>query len=240
MKERLRKYLKPILIAASLLVLTAGGIFVYRHFTVKNVFVDGNTHYSDEQIADMILSETPGDSSIWLFFKYRNREIKDIPFIETMSVSIESPDTIRVKVYEKSLAGYVTYLGKYMYFDRDGVVVEASDRKIPGIPEITGLTFDHVVVYEKLPVENDSVFPEVLSMTQLLDKYSLKADKLSFDEDYNMDIYFGDVHVLLGGDSNINEKVMALTGILPKLEGQKGTLDLADYQDGNTVTFKSG
>ena len=32
-------------------------------------------------------------------------------------------------VYEKAVAGYVEYLDKYMYFDKDGTVVEASDTK---------------------------------------------------------------------------------------------------------------
>lgn len=240
MVEKIKKHIKAIVAVAVLCVLVCAGIFVYSFFTVKNVYVDGNVHYSDEQIEEIILKDAPVRSSIWLFLKYRNKEIRNVPFIETMSVSIESRDTVRVKVYEKSLAGFVVYLGKYMYFDRDGVVVEASDRKIEGIPEIAGLKFDHVVLYEPLPVENPGVFPEILSMTQLLDKYSLTADKLSFNDNYDLDVYFGNVHVLLGGDSNINEKVMALTGILPRLQGKTGTLDLADYQEGNTVTFKSG
>ena len=240
MAEKLKKHIKVLIVALVLLVFFLAGVFVYNYFTVKHIYVDGNIHYSEEQIEEIVMKDAPVRSSIWLFLKYRNREIRDIPFIETMSVSIESRDTVRVKVYEKSLAGYVVYLGKYMYFDRDGVVVEASDRKIEGIPEIAGLKFDHVILYETLPVENTGVFPEILSMTQLLAKYSLTADKLSFNENYDLDVYFGNVHVLLGGDNNINEKVMALTGILPRLEGKTGTLDLADYKEGNTVTFKSG
>ena len=44
------------------------------------------------------------------------------------------------------------YLEKYMYFDKEGIIVEASNEKTQGIPLVTGLSFEHVVLYEPLPV----------------------------------------------------------------------------------------
>lgn len=46
--------------------------------------------------------------------------------MDVMNVSILAPDTIKITVYEKALAGYVKYLDTYMYFDKDGYVVESS------------------------------------------------------------------------------------------------------------------
>ena len=31
----------------------------------------------------------------------------------------------------------IEYLGRYMYFDKDGIIVETSDKKTAGIPQIT-------------------------------------------------------------------------------------------------------
>lgn len=45
-------------------------------------------------------------------------------------------------MYEKNIVGYVHYLGKNVYFDKDGIVVESSDQEIEGVPLIKGLTFD--------------------------------------------------------------------------------------------------
>ena len=42
-----------------------------------------------------------------------------VPFVEKMDVSVVDPHTIKIEVYEKALAGYVEYLGHYMYFDKD-------------------------------------------------------------------------------------------------------------------------
>lgn len=79
-----------------------------------------------------------GDNSLYLSLKYRDRGIQDIPFVDVMNVSILAPDTIKITVYEKALAGYVKYLDTYMYFDKDGYVVESSGIRTQGIPRSRG------------------------------------------------------------------------------------------------------
>ena len=124
-----------------------------------------------------------------------------------------------------------------MYFDKDGVIAEVSDKEISGIPEVAGLEFDHVVLYEQLPVPDSKVFSEILSITHLMEKYELDADKIYFDKDYNVILYFDKVEADLGTEDNIDDKVAVLPEILTKLKGKEGSLDLTDYKDGNTITF---
>ena len=219
-------------------VLAIGLWWIISSCRVTTVYVDGNIHYTNDEITAMVTEGRFGNNTLYLFAKYCNKEIKGVPFIETMSVSIESKDTIRITVYEKSLAGYVEYLGNYMYFDKDGYVVECSTIKTEGIPQVLGLHFDHVILYEKLPIENEQVFQEILSISQMLVKYDLQTDKIYFDEDMNLSLYFGEARVDFGNDIYLEEKLMVLPDILPKLEGKKGLLDLSDYQKGDTITFQ--
>ena len=65
-----------------------------------------------------------------------------------------------------------------MYFAKDGYVVESSGIRTQGVPQITGLTFNHIVLGEQLPVENPEVFAGIMDMTKLLNKYQLTADKI--------------------------------------------------------------
>ena len=46
-----------------------------------------------------------------------------------------------IKVREKKIAGYlyVPAMGQNAYFNKDGVVVETSSRKLEGMMEVTGL-----------------------------------------------------------------------------------------------------
>lgn len=219
-------------------VLAAVLVFVQTQFHVESVSVEGNVHYTKEEIEEMVIKDRLSANSIYLSFKYRNKEILDIPFIEKMSVRVDSPNSITIRVYEKSVAGYVEYMGRYMYFDREGIVVESSETKTSGVPQVTGVDFDHVVLYEPLPVEDPAIFGEVLSITQMLSKYEIVTDKIFFNEENEITLYFGDVRARLGKD-NLEEKVMRLQQILPNLEGEAGILDMQNYSDDRkNVTFR--
>lgn len=216
------------------------GLYLYieSHYTVTTVYVEGNVHYTNEEIMDMVMGGHFGNNSLFLSLKYRGKEIEGVPFVQTMDVEILSPDTIRINVYEKALAGYVEYLGKYMYFDKDGIIVESSDAKTTGIPQVTGLQFGYVLLHEKLPVENEAVFNKILNITQLLTKYGVPADKIYFDENYDMTLYFEKVRVKVGNDEKIDEKIMKLQSILPSLAGKSGTLEMENYtEESKNITF---
>ena len=205
---------------------------------MQNVSVEGNVHYTSEEIEAMVLTDRLSYNSLYLSLKYRNKEIRDIPFIETMSVRVDSPDSITIRVYEKSVAGYVEYMGRYMYFDRDGIVVESSETRTEGIPQVTGIRFDHVVLYEALPVKNTDIFQEILSITQMLSKHQITTDKIYFNESNEITLYFDNIRAKLGKD-NLEEKVMRLEQILPNLSGESGVLDLQNYsEDRKNVTFQ--
>lgn len=233
------KKIHIIIVLGIINVLLLISYFILTHFAVKNVIVDGNKHYSAEEIKSMIMTGYLGDNSLYLSLKYKNKDVEGIPFVETMDVVVQSNDTIKIIVYEKALAGYVEYLGRYMYFDNQGVVVEASKVTTKGIPQVTGLSFDHVVLYEKLPVEDSSIFQNILTITKLLNKYDVICDRLQFDSAYNVTLGYGSVKVNIGPLENLDEKIMQLPKILPSLEGQKGTLDLQNYSsDRKTTSFE--
>ena len=162
-------------------VLLGALAFVQMQFHVENVSVEGNVHYTKEEIEEMVIKDRLSANSLYLSFKYRNKEIRNIPFIEKMSVRVDSPNSITIRVYEKTVAGYVEYMGRYMYFDREGIVVESSETRTSGVPQVTGIDFDHVVLYEPLPVEDTAIFSEVLSITQMLSKYDIVTDKIFFN-----------------------------------------------------------
>jgi len=222
-------YIITGIIIAIIIFIAIAADYVLKNYTITNIYVDGNTHYTDEEIVNMVMVDKLDHNSLYLSLKYQDKSITDIPFIEKMDVNIVSPDTIRINVYEKAIAGYISYLGRYMYFDRDGIIVESSLETTDGVPEVMGLDFNSVVLYQRLPIDNTDVFEEILDITQLLSKYNLNADKIFFDKDYNVYLYFDDVEVTIGTNSHIDEKIIQLQYILPKLEGKSGILDMEDY-----------
>ena len=231
-----------IILGIVLILLIAGlvaFIYVNDNYTIENIYVSGNTHYTNDEIIDMVMDDSLSHNSLYLSFKYRDKSIEDIPFIEKMDVDIVSPATIRINVYEKAVAGYIAYLGRYMYFDRDGIVVESSFEASDDVPQVMGLKFNYVIMHERLPIDNMKVFEEVLDITQLLSKYELKADRILFDSDFNVYLYFDGVEVNLGQWDYIDEKIIQLQYILPELYGKTGILDMKDFDDDTkNITFE--
>lgn len=227
-------------VISGLLLLLAGSFFyIITNYRVTTVRVDGNVHYTNEEIMEMVMGGRFGDNSLFLSLKYRDKGIEGVPFVETMDVDIEAKDTIRITVYEKALAGYVRYLGRYVYFDKDGIVVETSEEETAGIPQVTGLTFDHVILHDRLPVDKPELFDEILNITQQLAKYDLSADRIYFNGNYEVTLYFGEAKVDLGETRDIDEKIMKLQYILPDLLGKSGTLNMREYsEDTKTYSFE--
>lgn len=228
-----------ILVIAAVILIAA--VFIWGYFNVEDITVTGSTRYTDAQIEDMVMDGPLGHNSLYLYLKYHNKAVEDVPFVERMDVSIDSPEKVTINVYEKATAGFVKYLGRYMYFDRDGIIVESSTEMISGIPYVTGLDFDECVLYEPLPVKNDEVFSTILSITQLFDKYDIRADRIYFNDDMEITLYFGDARVLIGTMDNIDEKMMKLKSIISSIVGLSGELHLENYsvdKDEGYVTFE--
>lgn len=229
-----------LVIAVLAVILLGGGYYIKTTYTVSTVYVEGNVHYTEDEIKDIVMSGFLGDNSLYLSLKYRNKGIEGVPFVDTMDVKVLAPDTIKIIVYEKVLTGYVRFMDTYMYFDKDGYVVESSSIRTAGVPQVTGLKFDHVVVGQALPVEDKDIFNKILNVTKLLNKYELKADKLYFNRAGEVTVYFGEVKAALGGESlAMEDKLMLLPELLPSLEGKKGTLQMNTQSEGDgRYTFK--
>lgn len=243
-KKKKKKAYEKVLIALAVICLVVAVLFItvlclLEIYKVKTVYVNGNVHYTSSEIKDMIMVGELGDNSIYLSLKYKNKTIEDVPFVSAMNVDIVSPDTIKITVYEKTLAGCVEHLGEYVYFDRDGMVVECSPYTTEGVPVVSGLSFDSVVLYEPLPVADKQIFELILTIAQLYDKYEMEAQRIQFVSGGNIVVHTGNIRAAMGKGENIDDKVMTLAAIMPDLEGQSGTVKLENYtKDSKNVIFK--
>ena len=198
---------KKILIAAAVLAVTAVLLLSFIGvFRITEVTVIGNEFYTREEIADLIVGEGYQRNTLYLYLRFRYQKHPEIPFIDDFEVSLDSFQSITIRVYEKNIVGYVHYLGKNVYFDKDGIVVESSDEEIEGIPMITGLYFDDLALYRNLNVEDPKVFDTILDITQLLKKYDLDPDEIRFGNTKELYMQLGEVRISLGTGTHLEEK----------------------------------
>ena len=233
-EERRRKKRRKIglYILLILILLIAAGVFIVMNvFTVENVVVEGNELYSSTQIENMVLNDEYSWNSLYVDLKYRFVDIGEVPFVDTMEVSLDNPHTVHIKVYEKGMLGYlyIYSIGQNAYFDKDGFVVETSTEVIDGVPKITGISCEEVVLYEKLQLENSDILRDLLNLTQTLKKYNLLPDEIQYDSNMEPVLYYGTIQVKIGSEDNLSQKVVRLSIILPQLDGLSGTLHLETW-----------
>ena len=233
-EERRRKKRRKIglYILLILILLIAAGVFIVMNvFTVENVVGEGKALHSATQSENLVLNDEYSWNSLYVDLKYRFVDIGEVPFVDTMEVSLDNPHTVHIKVYEKGMLGYlyINSIGQNAYFDKDGFVVETSTEVIDGVPKITGISCEEVVLYEKLQLENSDILRDLLNLTQTLKKYNLLPDEIQYDSNMEPVLYYGTIQVKIGSEDNLSQKVVRLSIILPQLDGLSGTLHLETW-----------
>lgn len=233
-KRRKQRLLKKVLIAVLVfMILTVIAIFVVVNvFVVNNVKVEGNELYDEQLITDTVLNDEYSWNSLYVLLKYTFVDIENVPFIDTMEVSLEDPQTLKIKVYEKGMLGYlyIAAIGENAYFDKDGFVIETSTRIVEDIPKIEGIVCDEVVLYEKLPIDNQKL-RELLTLTQALKRDGLDPDIIHFGLKQSPVLSYGNKEVWLGSIEMLTQKVARLKEIMPNLEGLAGILHMEDWSE---------
>lgn len=136
-----------------------------------------------------------------------------------LQAGVPRPSDVEVIVYEKSVVGYVSYMNSRMYFDKDGIIVESTSETLPGVPKIAGLSFGHIVLHQPLPVEDISVFNEILNLTQVLSVNEVAVDEIRFNKEKEATLQIRSLKVELGSNSEMNGKLSELTGYSAGLSG---------------------
>ena len=197
---------------------------------VNKITFLGNRQYSNKELEKLIFSEDLDYNSAYAFVKDKWKPHKTLPFVDRYELHWKNPFSLDIIVYEKNIVGYVEYMSGNLYFDGDGIVVESTKKKLPGIPKITGLKFSKVSLYKTLPVEDKAVFRDILNLSASLKAENLECDHIDYDTMSNATLYLGDIKVLLGNNEDMEQKLSSLKDILPALSGRKGTLDLTKYR----------
>lgn len=236
-KKRARR--KRILISLLIFMcLTAVLVLIgIKGFTIRKVEVRGNELYTNKQIKDSVLNDEYSWNALYVVLKHRLFEKKEVPFIDEMEVELLSMHKIRIKVYEKAIIGYIEANDQNVYFDKDGFVVEISQRLIEGVPKVEGIKCNKVIVYEKLNLDNNSALPLILTFSQQLQKYELVPETVICNDKQNLSADFGNITVEIGDSEYLVEKVMRLHSIMPQITGKTGVLHLENWTPLTTDVF---
>lgn len=232
-----RKSHKWIWILLGIIVLLLIVIFGFR---ITEITVEGNTFYSEDEVKTMVCKDVTDKNTIALFIKEKLGFQKEMPFVREYKIRFQGISKIHIIFYEKSIVAGVHYMNEYIYFDKEGLVLESSGAAKEGIPlfEVSGLT--NFSLYENLELEDKNLLKEMLNLSNLMVHYSIPADRVLFNARNEAVLYSGEVKVLLGEKANYDDVIAALQSVLTTSAEKKlsGEIDMTNYKNGDDIILK--
>ncbi len=237
-QRKVRRWIALLIV----LLIIAGGLQI----RIRNVEVVGNDTYTADEAEKLIFSSYWERNTFVCLYNSLTGRKKEIPFVDDYKIVLKSPFDCELRFYEKAPVGCIKYMSNFMYFDKDGIIIESSDKRLDKVPIIEGLSYGYIILGKKLPVDNKLLLNSIMNITQQMSLYDIDCDIIRYNESNNTltaVLGGGDIAVALGTDDGLAAKIAALNDMLPEIRnrGLKGTLDLSDYDDnekGNTSNFK--
>lgn len=231
-----KKYRKWWILLA-VLALFAGLVFFFR---VTEVTVEGNSYYSEEEMANMFQEKIWERNVISFFLMDRLSLTPEFPFVREYEVTYPSVNRVHIKMYEKSIVAGIAYTNQYIYFDHDGMVLKSTDKPEKGIPLFETKNLTTFTLYAKVQMQDEKLLEQILNLANLFKHYDVQWDTVQFNENSEAVLYSGDITVKLGKRDNYDEQISALASILAQAQKKKlkGTMDLTGYDVKGTVIFR--
>ena len=227
-------------ITISLVVLLIILSLFHSKCQLTSVKITNNTvAYSDDEIKQMVFTSPMDKYAVLFRLRWFFQGDNYAPFIEKIDVELVDRNSIELTVYEKRIIGCVRVMGQYFYFDRDGRVAESSERRIEGIPLVTGLEFDHIVLHQTLRVQRASLYNVILNLTRLIELYDIEVNEIGFLYDNSVVLYCGETEVRLGKHETYDVPLASINEIIGELDNKNMIIFMEYYSETNKeVTAK--
>ena len=231
-KISLKKILLGFIICILLSVLIIAGTC-----KTKKIQIEGLSYYTEAEIRKAVAENGYIDNSVAYYLKCRFAAPTLLPFVDSISVSINAPDSITIHVKEKKRAGCLQYNGKYVYFDKKGYALESYEKKYDDVPLVTGLKYNKLQMQQKIDVKDKKVFSYLLELTMAIDKYHLPIDQIHIKDDGNALLISDNITVDLYDKNDLDIKIPELSGMLKKVKGKSGTIDMRYFSEDRKIAI---
>lgn len=231
-----KKYRKWWIVLAVVAVV-AGCLFFFR---VTEVTVEGNTYYSQDEVAKEFQDNVLEHNVLSFFLMDKLSLTPELPYVREYEITYPSVNHVHIRLYEKTIVAGIAYINQYIYFDNEGMVLETSDEPKEGIPLFETKSLTTFSRYSKIHMEDTGLLEQILNLANLFVHYNVNWDRVKFNDRNEVLLYAGDITVKLGKRENYDEQISALAGILEQAQKKKlkGTMDLSGYDAKGTVIFK--
>lgn len=210
-------------------------------FRVSDVKVEGNKHYSDEEIIRALDIEDGDNLFFFDRFAALSRAFAKLPYIEKVTIERKLPNKVMIEVVESEALAYITVGDENWSFDHMCKILgKASGEEKESLIAVTGIDPGTLLIGETMTTSDGSA-DKVDYLSDIL--YQLEGrllhhnvGKISFDEEGNAQFNFAGKYTVRLGKNNDTEKKMGMfVSVMDKLK--EGDIGIIDLSDGLTAHF---
>ena len=224
-------------------VVVVAMIFVMSvFFRISDIEVEGNTHYTDEEIIRAIAIEQGDNLFFFDHFATTARVFSKLPYIEqVVSVERRLPNKIVITVEESSALAYLELGDEQWTMDRNCKILgKAAEGETESLIPVIGIKPGTLLIGE--PMETEDGDEEILEylrdvLYQLEERglYS-QTTQVDFSNPQSPEFdYGGKYTVVLGSRENLEYKFGMFVSVLDKLKA--GDVGIIDVSSGTTAYF---
>ena len=230
--RRRRGFSRPLIFV----VVVVASIFVLSlFFRVEDIQVEGNTHYTDDEIIRAIDIEEGDNLFFFDRFAAISRVFSKLPYIEEVSLKRALPNRITISVEESRAMAYLILGDEEWTMDHNCKILgKAAEGETAELVPVVNFDPGTLFIGERLTAANGNEDP-VDYLNEILIQIEGRElgpdiDRIDFENPNSPEIvYNGRFTFVLGRYSQVSQKFAILSGALQALKaGDAGVVDLSD------------
>lgn len=231
-KKQENKSKKPLIIILIILLLICGLVFLMssKLFEIKNIEIKNNSRVSKEEVEEFC--EFDKYRNIFWVTKLRiSKDLEKNAYVENIKIHKKLPNTLIIDINERVPKFMLQIADSYVYINNQGYLLEVSTENI-GLPIILGFKTDlsNVEVGNRLNVEDLKRMDTIIKIVETasvhnIDSLITKID-ISDDRNYTLILEGEGKTVYLGEATDLNTRMIYLSGILSREKGISGEIFL--------------
>ena len=235
-KFRLPKRQNSIAAPLMFFLIMVAIIFVMSvFFRVSDVTVEGNKHYSDQEIIRALDIEQGDNLFFFDRFSALSRAFAKLPYIEKVSIERKLPNKVKIEVLESDALAYIPLGDESWTFDHSCKMLgKATDEETGSLIPVYGISPGTLLIGEKMTTEDGSeqvveYLADILYQLEERGLYKM-TDSIDFSNPNSPEIRLdGRYTVVLGKNDQTERKFGMLVTVLDKLMvGDMGIIDVSN------------
>ena len=231
-KDKPKKSKKGLIIFVSIIAIIVLVIILMNIniCKIKNIELIDNTNVSKEQIEELVNLEQYNNLFSLNVVKIKE-DIKKNAYVEDVKVSRKFPNTVKITLTERIPKYMLQVADSYIYINNQGYMLDISVEKI-NVPIIVGFKTDlsNVQAGNRLDVEDLKQMETIIKIVETANLNEIgslitKID-VSNDKNYTLVLESEQKTVYLGDCSNLNTRMLYLSGILSQTRNLAGEIFL--------------